>query len=435
MCVVCAGNACHRRPFIGTPVKTILLYDAIMIKVSRHIRSKTPATVSLGDDHLYARIPLTAYTLTFASLCTIVGLMWDISWHGSIGRDGIFSPPHILVYAGAVIAGFFSGIQVLWDSFVATAEVKKSKVRIWGIFYSSLGGLFCIWGALSMIVSAVFDDWWHSAYGLDVLILSLPHALLGTGVLFLQFGACVYISKLLNTQCYEVTNPSTCHTQKNILQVLFVLAAGSFVAELSMWATDFLDKRYQHHVSFYMAVHILLLFLPAFGSVLRLRYGCTIIAATYFLIIALTNWIMQLFPATPLLGPILTPITHLQPLQFPLLLFVPAFAMDAIMRRKAMNNWKKATSLSVAFIVLLFIVQYPFGDFLLHSVHARNWFFGSYGWMYSIPPDWEYRYDYLPGDESTSLEMTVGLIASVILGIFICRISLLMGQWLQKIQR
>jgi len=36
------------------------------------------------------------YTLLFSSACIIVGLLWDISWHMSIGRDKLWSPPHVL---------------------------------------------------------------------------------------------------------------------------------------------------------------------------------------------------------------------------------------------------------------------------------------------------------------------------------------------------
>ena len=45
------------------------------------------------------------YASVFSSLCIIVGLIWDISWHTSIGRDGLFAPPHDVIYLGAVFAG------------------------------------------------------------------------------------------------------------------------------------------------------------------------------------------------------------------------------------------------------------------------------------------------------------------------------------------
>ena len=110
-------------------------------------------------------IPYYVYAVAFSSFFVIVGVIWDISWHISIGRDGLFSAPHLAIYLGAVVAGCFSGYQVLKTTFVGTATEKAHSVRFWGIFYSSLGALFCIWGAFAMLTSAPFDDWWHNTYG------------------------------------------------------------------------------------------------------------------------------------------------------------------------------------------------------------------------------------------------------------------------------
>jgi hypothetical protein len=120
-------------------------------------------------------IPLYLYAVVFSSFCVIVGLIWDICWHTSIGRDGLLSPPHLVIYVGAVVSGLFSGFQVLYTTFKGNTIQKAQSVKIWGFFYSSLGALFCIWGALMMLTSAPFDDWWHNTYGLDVQILSPPH--------------------------------------------------------------------------------------------------------------------------------------------------------------------------------------------------------------------------------------------------------------------
>jgi hypothetical protein len=40
-----------------------------------------------------------------------------------------------------------------------------------------------------MLTSAPFDDWWHNTYGLDVKILSPPHAVLAAGIGAIQIGA------------------------------------------------------------------------------------------------------------------------------------------------------------------------------------------------------------------------------------------------------
>ena len=64
------------------------------------------------------------YACVFSSVCIVTGLIWDISWHTSIGRDGLFAPPHLVIYLGAVLAGLFSGYQVLKTSFFSSAEEK-----------------------------------------------------------------------------------------------------------------------------------------------------------------------------------------------------------------------------------------------------------------------------------------------------------------------
>ena len=40
----------------------------------------------------------TLYAVLTASACIVVGLIWDISWHMSIGRDTFWTPPHLLEY-------------------------------------------------------------------------------------------------------------------------------------------------------------------------------------------------------------------------------------------------------------------------------------------------------------------------------------------------
>lgn len=374
-------------------------------------------------------VPLHVYAVTLSSLCIIIGLRWDISWHGSVGRDTFLTPPHVMVYLGAITGGLFSGIQVLLNCFSAKTEVKQMHVKIWWIFYSPLGGLFCIWGALAMLTSAPFDDWWHNAYGLDVTIASPPHTVLGLGMLAMQLGACISISKYLNKPVLPVK-------QKAVLRALFIIASASLVSMMTLWVSDYIDKRVQHNALFYQVIVIdVLLFLPAFGRALRMKYGMTIITLAYFFLTATTNWILQLVPATPKLAPVLNPLTHLVQLPFPLLLFIPAFAMDIIMQKIKAGDWIKSALTSVVFVGLLLVVQYPFSSFLFTSPGARNWFFGGDAWAYNMPAGWEYRYQYQPGEESSATELLAGLAIAIIAGIFITRLSLRWGSWMQLVKR
>ena len=38
----------------------------------------------------------------------MTGIIWDISWHMSIGRDTFWTPAHLLIQAGGLIAGLTS---------------------------------------------------------------------------------------------------------------------------------------------------------------------------------------------------------------------------------------------------------------------------------------------------------------------------------------
>ena len=42
-----------------------------------------------------AAAPWTIYAVLFASTSVILGVIWDISWHRSIGRDTFWTPAHL----------------------------------------------------------------------------------------------------------------------------------------------------------------------------------------------------------------------------------------------------------------------------------------------------------------------------------------------------
>jgi hypothetical protein len=304
-------------------------------------------------------------------------------------------------------------------------------VRVWGIFYSSLGALFCIWGAIAMLTSAPFDDWWHSAYGLDVVILSPPHVLLGLGMLFLQFGACVCICRYLNTG-----EDAPVGGQRGLLSFLFVVSAASLLSMVYTLGTAYLETRQMRGPLFYeVAALATMLFLPAFGRALPIRWGITAIALCYTVIIAGANWILQLFPAEPKLGPILYHSTHFQPAHFPLLILVPAVVMDLIMRGFRGGEWVRAFLLSLAFTFMLLVIQYPFSGFLLESPGARNWFFGAGSWYFGSSPVWPYRYKFYPGEVADLTDMLKGIGIALVLGGLAARLSLRWGKWMQRVER
>ena len=119
------------------------------------------------------------YAVVLSSAAIVVGLLWDISWHSTIGRDTFWTAPHLLEQLGAIVAGSSCGWLVLHTTFAGTPAQRGESVRFWG-FRGPLGAWVTIWGTFVMITSAPFDNWWHNAYGLDVKIVSPPHMVLAS---------------------------------------------------------------------------------------------------------------------------------------------------------------------------------------------------------------------------------------------------------------
>jgi len=49
-------------------------------------------------------IPWYLWSAVLATVCISGGLYWDISWHMTIGRDTFWTPAHLLIQFGAVLA-------------------------------------------------------------------------------------------------------------------------------------------------------------------------------------------------------------------------------------------------------------------------------------------------------------------------------------------
>src|SRR6266516_2976141 len=121
-----------------------------------------PLNFGYTSDSLVAnsRQPLAidhAYTVAFAAVCVMVGVYWDISWHMSIGRDSFWTPAHLLIQAGGLIAGLSSGFVALKTTFAGSAVEREESVHFWG-FRAPLGAWLSFCGCGAMLTSAPFDN-------------------------------------------------------------------------------------------------------------------------------------------------------------------------------------------------------------------------------------------------------------------------------------
>ncbi len=364
------------------------------------------------------------YATLIASAGIVSGLIWDISWHRSIGRDTFWSPPHLLEQIAALVAAAASGWLALRMTFSSDPADRAAGVRFWGCS-APLGAWVCIWGAMMMAASAPFDDWWHNAYGLDVRIVSPPHMVLAWGMIAIQVGAML--------MCLARQNRATENNRRR-LSTLFAISAGilltieaTVLMELAAFPND------MHSARFYRFTAIgLPLILVGAARASRLAWPATTVACVYTCIALAAIWLLQLFPATAKLAPIYNPVTHMVPPPFPLLLVVPAFAIDVIMKRTRDRGWVLAGVTGVAFVALMLAAHWWWAEFLL-SPHARNQFFAADQWDYYIKPgSWRYQFW---GAEPDAKAFAEGLLIALATAVVTSRIGLFIGSGMSRVQR
>jgi hypothetical protein len=366
--------------------------------------------------------PWSIYSVLFASTSVILGVIWDISWHRSIGRDTFWTPAHLAIYLGGIVAGLTSGWVALQTTFGGSEADRATAVRFWG-FRAPFGAWVCIWGAFAMVTSAPFDDWWHNAYGLDVKILSPPHMLLAAGIAAIQCGAMLMALAWQNRAVGD----------RGHLGRLYLLGAGLLLLLVATVATEHTQRWGMHQSHFYqVSAGLFLFFIIAASRASVARWPATTVALVYTVLMLFMLVLMPLFPAQPLLGPIYVHVDHFMPTDFPLLLIVPAFALDLVLQpaRGRINDWVLALLASAVFLVTFLAVEYPFANFLM-TPWARNWFFVSDRMPYTVDPSMQARWYRLnPPDR-----LAVGLPIALVIGYASARCGLWWGNWMSRVQR
>ena len=369
-----------------------------------------------------------AYTVVVGAACVMVGVYWDISWHMSIGRDTFWTPAHLLIQAGGLIAGISSGYVALSTTFRGSEDERNASVSFWG-FRAPLGAWICIWGCGAMLTSAPFDNWWHNAYGLDVRIISPPHTVLAVGIFSIVVGA------LLLTLAQQ--NRATPELRRTLAWVL-AGTAGLFIMNFSLFLTEYSERRMMHSAFFYQLTAAVFPFaLAAMGRAIKLRWAATAAALFYTAIMLVLMWIIQGFPATPKLGPIYQHVTHMVALSFPLLIVAPAVCFDLVMQRfdGRLGTPSLAVVLGVVFVLTIIAVEWPFASFLVHSPLARGRLFNADNFVYWMPPRYEAltrRFD-PPAPGAWPFPMHV-LIAMAIASVS-AAVGLRRGRWMSRVRR
>ncbi|MBX6331408.1 MAG: hypothetical protein IRY91_06155 [Gemmatimonadaceae bacterium] len=371
--------------------------------------------------------PWPIFSVLFASACVIIGVMWDISWHTTIGRDTFWTPAHMAIYLGGIVAGLACGWLALHTTFAGTPEERAQGVRFWRFFTAPLGAWVCIWGTFAMLTSAPFDDWWHNAYGLDVKILSPPHTVLALGIGAIQLGALLMTLARQNRAVEE-------GAARARYDRLYAVAAGLIFLNSTIMTSEFAYRVLMHSPRFYeVTCGVFTFYLVTLARAARLRWPTTTIAAVYTGVVIAMVWILPLFPAESRLGPIYQPVTHMVPPDFPLLVIAPAVVMDLIFQRygERFGGWRLAALLGAAFFVVFLAVQWNFAEFL-NSPYSQNWVFATNNYFYGLPKNtYMYRHLFRPSPPMLPWRWLIPLALAIVAA----RLGLAVGGWFRRVQR
>ena len=366
-------------------------------------------------------VPWYLWCAALAVTSAYVGGYWDISWHRSIGRDTFWTAPHIAIYACGVLAGISSAYLLRRRS--RRARRFAASASDLGI-HGPLGAFLLAWGGMAMLVSAP-DDWWHNAVSTEDV--SPPHMVLAAGFFGIELGAVMLLLAFMN----RATDGT-----RRALQRLFLYVGGTVVCESLLLKLEYIDRSDMHSALFYIVVMLgTAAMIPALALASRHPWGCTIVSGVYTAFGLALLWILPLVPAQPKLGPVYQQVTHLIPWEFPLLLVVPAFAVDLALRRT--ESWRpiaRALVIGLGFLGIFVAVQWPFADFLL-SPHARNYFFGAGYLGYNTQPTSPYaRFVFAQGD-ATAVQFWRGMLVAAVMSWLMAWLGLWAGRAMQRVRR
>ena len=123
---------------------------------------------------------LLARIVSSSLVTSVVAVTWDTWWHGAVGRDTFWEPPHILLYA-ATGAAFLGGLYGWY----------KFREKIWKRLAVVL---------LMVPLLAPFDELWHRFFGVEELtsplvVWSPPHVLAIGAIIISLFFALSLITR------------------------------------------------------------------------------------------------------------------------------------------------------------------------------------------------------------------------------------------------
>jgi hypothetical protein len=260
-----------------------------------------------------------------------------------------------------------------------------------------------------------------------VKIVSPPHTLLILGIRAVSVGMLFLILAAMNRAA-----ESGAANYKG-LQALFLWTSGLAIGGQMFFLQEYTWDVVLHQSAAYISMGIALPVLFAvFWQASRFKWAATTTAAIYMVFILAEILIFPMVPAQPKLGPVYFPVTHLVPAKFPVLIVIPALALDLLWQRtKSWKTWQIAVVSGVLFTAVLFAVEWPFASYLLS--HA-NRFLGTIYFDYNSRPN---GYDRMRQffQPEYGMMLVRGLGMATVCAMASTWVGLYFGSWMRGVKR
>jgi hypothetical protein len=233
----------------------------------------------------------------------ILGSSWDGDWHGRVGRDSFWIPPHLMMYSSITLFGLVALGITVWTTLNEPRDAS-GMLRLFGL-QAPLGVALMGIGVVVALLAAPFDDLWHRTFGIDVSVWSPPHFT----------GWAGFIVSLIGVQIAIVQEwPGLARGWQGVPllgQVAFMLAAGGVLrhttvatlpgASYSFWQSD--TQLNEVHIihPFLFALAASLFMVPAITAIRRVagRRGLVMAVAGLLTLAALCIVFVEIL--TPIL--------------------------------------------------------------------------------------------------------------------------------------
>jgi hypothetical protein len=174
---------------------------------------------------LAVAVPSTTVRQTLATLVTIMGLLfiiggfWDEVWHRVYGVgeviDDFWWPPHIMIYVSVGLNAFFALGGMAFIMLRGKGNMRQRFRR------EPLLGLLTL-AAGFQVLTTPLDPLWHELYGLDLTAWSLPHLILGIGLVAVMLVGASIQRSLIPMQNWRGLKGFS--LQEAVMATLFILA-------------------------------------------------------------------------------------------------------------------------------------------------------------------------------------------------------------------